>query len=203
MPKEDQDRILTLVTEQLRSLPLDVIRDRKQLREYTMGAVTNAAATLGVALSPEMTAVLTGQATALAGGLGFLDDLLPPNRNDLAEIMLNPDGQLWLLPKGAQDPVPYDYRPSLDETWRAVEALRERGFRVLFLPDEAEAARSGALNFVTLGPRQILMAAGNPKMQAFLEAEGVTCHTVPVDELLKAAGGIGCLTGVVERAREL
>ena len=87
--------------------------------------------------------------------------------------------------------------------WRAVEALRERGFRVLFLPDEAEAARSGALNFVTLGPRQILMAAGNPKMQAFLETEGVTCHTVPVDELLKAAGGIGCLTGVVERAREL
>jgi pilus assembly protein CpaF len=123
MPKEDQDRILTLVTEQLRSLPLDVIRDRKQLREYTMGAVTNAAATLGIALSPEMTAVLTSQATALAGGLGFLDDLLPPNRNDLAEIMLNPDGQLWLLPKGAQDPVPYDYRPSLDETWRAVEAL--------------------------------------------------------------------------------
>ena len=73
--------------------------------------------------SLEMTAVLTSQATALAGGLGFLDDLLPPNRNDLAEIMLNPDGQLWLLPKGAQDPVPYDYRPSLDETWRAVEAL--------------------------------------------------------------------------------
>jgi len=31
----------------------------------------------------------------------------------------------------------------------------------------------------------------------------VTCHTVPVDELLKAAGGIGCLTGVIERAREL
>jgi N-dimethylarginine dimethylaminohydrolase len=82
-----------------------------------------------------------------------------------------------------------------------VEALRKRGYRVLFLPDETEAARGGALNFVTLGPRQILMAAGNPQTQAFLEAEGVVCRTVQVDELLKAAGGIGCLTGVVERKR--
>lgn len=83
--------------------------------------------------------------------------------------------------------------------WRAVEALRKRGFRVCFIPDEAEATQGGALNFVTLGPRQILIAAGNYKTQAFLESEGITCHTVEVDELLKAAGGIGCLTGIIER----
>jgi arginine deiminase len=83
--------------------------------------------------------------------------------------------------------------------WRGVEALQKRGFRVALIPDEAEATQGGALNFVTLGPRQILMAAGNPKTQVFLESEGVTCHTVEVDELLKAAGGIGCLTGIVER----
>jgi N-dimethylarginine dimethylaminohydrolase len=86
--------------------------------------------------------------------------------------------------------------------WRAVKALQERGFRVAFIPDETEATEGGSLNFVTLGPRQILMAAGNPKTQAFLESEGVTCHTVQVDELLKAAGGIGCLTGIIERETE-
>jgi len=82
----------------------------------------------------------------------------------------------------------------------AVEALRERGYSMLFIPDEDEAKYGMALNFVTLGPRQVLMAAGNPVTRAFYEDAGITCHTVEVDELVKAAGGIGCLTGVLERA---
>ncbi|MCD6553697.1 MAG: amidinotransferase [Anaerolineae bacterium] len=83
--------------------------------------------------------------------------------------------------------------------YAAVEALRARGYTVLFLPDEEEAVRGMALNFVTLGPRRILMAAGNPITQAFYQDAGIVCQTVEVDELLKAAGGIGCLTGVLER----
>jgi len=85
--------------------------------------------------------------------------------------------------------------------YAAVEALRARGYTVLFLPDEGEAERRMALNFVTLGPRQILMAAGNPITQSSYEAAGITCQTVEVDELIKAAGGIGCLTGILERER--
>jgi N-dimethylarginine dimethylaminohydrolase len=81
----------------------------------------------------------------------------------------------------------------------AVEALRTRGYTVRFLPDENEAKRFMALNFVTLGPRCIVMAAGNPITQTFYEEMGVICHTVQVNELLKAAGGMGCLTGILER----
>jgi N-dimethylarginine dimethylaminohydrolase len=84
----------------------------------------------------------------------------------------------------------------------ALEALRSRGYTVIFLPDEGEAVRGMALNFVTLRPRTILMAAGNPVTQAFMEDAGITCHTVEVDELAKAAGGIGCLTGILEREEE-
>ena len=83
--------------------------------------------------------------------------------------------------------------------YAAVEALRARGYSVLLLPDEGEALHGMALNFATLGPRQILMAAGNPITQAFYEDAGITCQTVEVDELHKAAGGIGCLTAVLER----
>ena len=82
---------------------------------------------------------------------------------------------------------------------RGVEALRERGYQVAWLPDEQEARHGFAFNFVTLGPRQILMAAGNPATQAFYERHGIACHCVPIDELGKAAGAIGCLTGVLER----
>ncbi len=81
----------------------------------------------------------------------------------------------------------------------AVAALGERGYRVLFLPDPAEARRGQALNFVTLGPRKVLMPAGNPAMQGLLEENGVECATVAIDELINAAGGIGCLTGILRR----
>lgn len=84
----------------------------------------------------------------------------------------------------------------------AVEALRAHGYTVLFLPDDDEAKGGMALNFVTLGPRRVLMAAGNPVTQAFYEGAGIACQALEVDELLKAAGGIGCLTGILERGVE-
>jgi N-dimethylarginine dimethylaminohydrolase len=83
--------------------------------------------------------------------------------------------------------------------YAAVEALRARGYQVLFLPDLQEAARGMALNVVTLGPRRVLMPSGNPSTHDFYRAAGIACLTVPLDELIKAAGGIGCLTGVLER----
>lgn len=84
----------------------------------------------------------------------------------------------------------------------AVEALRSHGFTVLFMPDQAEVVDGAALNFVTLGPRSVLMAAGNPISESFLRSVGVQCQTVEVDELIKAAGGIGCLTGILQREME-
>jgi N-dimethylarginine dimethylaminohydrolase len=85
---------------------------------------------------------------------------------------------------------------------RGVEALRDRGYRVLFLPDAPAAERYTALNFVTLGPGRILMAEGYPVFERFFEKAGLACRTTPVAELRKAAGGIGCLTGILERASD-
>jgi N-dimethylarginine dimethylaminohydrolase len=82
----------------------------------------------------------------------------------------------------------------------AVEALRSRGYRVELLPEGPVAERTTALNFVTLGPGRILMAEGYPVFERFFEKAGLACRTTPVAELRKAAGGIGCLTGILERA---
>jgi arginine deiminase len=43
------------------------------------------------------------------------------------------------------------------------------------------------------------MVGGNPLTQAFYEEAGISCVTVEMDELVKAAGAIGCMTGVIER----
>jgi len=85
----------------------------------------------------------------------------------------------------------------------AVKALRGHGYDVVYVPDEEEAIQGMALNFVTLGPKRILMPTGNPKAQTFYEDIGIKSATVKVDELHKAAGGVACLTGVLERERAL
>lgn len=83
----------------------------------------------------------------------------------------------------------------------AVMALRERGYEVAFLPDEDEALANRGLNIVTLGPRRVLMPGGNPTMRAFYEGLGIEVIETPMDELRKAAGAVGCLTGVLARER--
>lgn len=83
--------------------------------------------------------------------------------------------------------------------WTAVRALEEKGYEVRFFPDEEECRRTMGHNFVALGPRKVLMPAANPKSIAAYEDAGVECVTVEMDELVKAAGAIGCLSGVVAR----
>lgn len=80
-----------------------------------------------------------------------------------------------------------------------VKALQEEQYTVAFIPDSEEAINGFALNFVTFRPKEIVMPAGNPVTQGFYEECGITCHPVAVDELCKAAGAIGCLTGVLHR----
>jgi N-dimethylarginine dimethylaminohydrolase len=82
------------------------------------------------------------------------------------------------------------------------EALETLGYRVVHIPDEGEALTGFALNFVVLGPREILMPAGNPATRRFYEELGLSCTTVKVGEIGKAAGSIGCLTGILERETE-
>ena len=81
----------------------------------------------------------------------------------------------------------------------ALGALEQRGITIKMLPNETELINGMALNFVTLGPRRILMPAGNPVTERFYQSLGVDVLTVAVDEIVKAAGAIGCMTGVLER----
>lgn len=89
--------------------------------------------------------------------------------------------------------VTYDATPSI----RA--ALADLGVRALQFVDTAEVTRARALNFVTLGPRQIVMPAGAPAVRGRLQEAGVVCHELAVDEYLRAEGGLGCLTGILAR----
>ena len=128
------------------------------------------------------------RATLEEMGVEVIETELPPGTMHLM-------GQIRIVDAGLALAWPGRFPP------QAAAALEERGIRVRFLPEDAaaEALRSFALNFVVLGPRRILMPAGNPAAQAFYGQLGIQCRTVEVGELGKAAGSIGCLTGVLER----
>jgi len=99
--------------------------------------------------------------------------------------------------------------PDLAVAWpgrlalEAKEVLEQRGYEVCWIPDTDEALHGMALNGVTMGERRVLLPAGNPRTQAFFEDLGVSVQTVAMDELAKAAGAIGCLTGILSRAADL
>ena len=70
---------------------------------------------------------------------------------------------------------------------------------MIWLPEEDDATLNRGLNFVTIAPRRILMLAGYEAVQRVYEKAGIDCVTVDGSELVKAAGAIGCLTGIVRR----
>jgi N-dimethylarginine dimethylaminohydrolase len=100
---------------------------------------------------------------------------------------------------GCVNIVDRDLAVSFHATPSALAVLAAAGIRVLDFPSDAETAVGRSLNFVTVAPREILMPAGCPDTRRRLEGEGVRCHELPIGEYLAAAGGIGCLTGVLWR----
>jgi len=80
-----------------------------------------------------------------------------------------------------------------------VNALKDRGYQIEFPPLADEPASYKAMNFVTLGPRKILLAAGLPQFEDFFASFDIDIQTTEIDELSKAAGNVGCLTSILSR----
>jgi len=88
------------------------------------------------------------------------------------------------------------YSPLMPVPFR--EWLVDRGLGFVEVPD-TEFDSMGA-NVLAVGPRRVVMLAGNPVTQARLEAEGVEVWTYEGSEIsLKGGGGPTCLTRPLAR----
>lgn len=121
-PQQQAD-LLEAAAREMQGLTLDILRDRQKLSGQAVAVLQNLAGRMGIVVPHALLISLAQQLAAKVGGLGVFDELLPPNRNDLSEIAMNPDGSLWLLRKGERFFEPFQRTPSLEETWRSVEAL--------------------------------------------------------------------------------
>jgi N-dimethylarginine dimethylaminohydrolase len=79
--------------------------------------------------------------------------------------------------------------------------LREEGVTLIEAPHDEELADRRGMNFVTLGPRSLVMPSGCPRLRRRLETAGIETHELEIGEYLKAAGGLACLTGIIARDR--
>lgn len=80
-----------------------------------------------------------------------------------------------------------------------VQTLRRRGFRLIDVIDPEEGHRELPLNGVALAPGKIVLPAGAKKHLALYEEAGVECVPVEIGELIKAGGGIHCMTAFLKR----
>jgi N-dimethylarginine dimethylaminohydrolase len=79
------------------------------------------------------------------------------------------------------------------------ELLVRFGIHAIELAPTADIVACRGMNLVALGPRRVLMPARCPTVKHALERFGVEAREVEVGEYIKAAGGVGCLTGILRR----
>lgn len=80
--------------------------------------------------------------------------------------------------------------------------LKKLRFRVIHVQESDEIKSKLGLNFVAIGPRKIVMPAGCPVLRKQLEHEGIrVLAEVEISQMCNAAGGIGCVTGILSRKR--
>jgi len=83
--------------------------------------------------------------------------------------------------------------------YKIIQTLQRYGFRLIDVEDGEEAHHRLPMNFVAFEPGVILMPTGGENLQAKYEEAGIRCITVDVGELIKAGGGIHCMTGFLKR----
>ena len=80
------------------------------------------------------------------------------------------------------------------------DALESRGVGLVELPPCDELREGRANNGVVVGPRALIMPAGNPRTEQRLRAAGIQVWTTPMTACLAAAGAMACMTATLLRA---
>jgi len=117
----DRKRVIDDVASNLKDLSLTEMRsEREKLIARVVPLVQSSLNRFGLQ-SMDLNGIAR-DIVARIGGLGFLEPLLRSDSN-LSEVSVTPQGDVWVLKKGAASFEKLAIKPSDTEVWRAVEAL--------------------------------------------------------------------------------
>ena len=120
---DDRTRILDEVSAQFQGLSLSEMRgDREKLVGRALPLVNAYLSRTGLQTTADEINSMAREVIARVGGLGFLEPLLRTD-SGLSEVTLTPQGDVWILKKGAPSFEKLPLKPSMTEAWRAVETL--------------------------------------------------------------------------------
>jgi pilus assembly protein CpaF len=120
---EDRAKIIDEVSSQFQGLSLTEMRgEREKLIARALPLINAYLSRTGLYASVEDIDSVAREIVARVGGLGFLEPLLRTD-SGLSEVTMTPQGDVWILKKGAPSFELYPIKPSITESWRAVETL--------------------------------------------------------------------------------
>ena len=79
------------------------------------------------------------------------------------------------------------------------QLLRAQGIGCIDIDTDDELLHHHGMNMVVLAPRRVMMSDAAPRLRGRLEARGIEAEVVNLTETARAAGGLGCLTGILRR----
>ncbi len=122
---ETRQQVMAAARQQLEEMPASVLRNHTEIRMTAEKVLREVISRHPHAhTGPEQLADMVQALAASLGGMGFLEQLMPPVSEQYTDLVLNPDGSVWGREKGALQfaPIPGS-RPSVQEAWQAIEAL--------------------------------------------------------------------------------
>jgi pilus assembly protein CpaF len=123
LSNEEIAQAVARAADMLKDVSLEDLNDPERLARRSNEAAQSAIQQLGMRVTPQIMSRIVSQVEARLGGMGFLHDFLPPQRTDLNEIAVTPDGKVWILPKGERNFQLVPAKPTQDEVLRTVLAL--------------------------------------------------------------------------------
>ena len=131
LSRENKQKIIEQTTDRLSdNLPFEMMASPEKLANEARATIQNIANEMRLTISVEDTQEIVTQVVGQVAGFSYLYPLF--QREDISEILINPNGTLWVMEKGSMDfTLVKEKVDPIRETDRVVEALLRQSARSL------------------------------------------------------------------------
>jgi len=130
LTREQREAIIEQTVDKLSdNLPFELMASPERLAEEARATVRGIVNEMRLTLSAEDLHAIVTQVVGQVAGFAYLYPLF--QRDDISEILVNPDGKLWVMEKGSMDFTLVREKVDPTETDRVVEALLRQSGRSL------------------------------------------------------------------------